>query len=516
MHIDPPLSREDAHRPRVLQILLLVAFTLAFRALTPMVLHTGIDARDYWNSARAIARGTEYPDITHRTIRWPVILPEALIQVVAGDTLWAAYAIPMLFQIFQTILLYLLGTRMGGRATGTLAALMMVLFPFSIRTANQIMPESFSVTFLLAAFWILLDWMDDPDRKPWRLTLLAGAVFIAYLTKITNLYFLPGMVVVIFLESRSWKQTLMFCGILFGLYCLETLAYFLFTPWHLGQLQIILTNHIKEAEVPYPYTGVTGLLMRYAPAHLQAYWQVPMAVAAVAGIVMVLKRASREWRALALVGLSFFLAITFGFRSLDPLKLFERFLNRYFMAVMGFVFLADAWLLVQGSRFLQSRWKRLSGIPLRPLTVIAGVLILAAVPAAFTVPRIRNAASLFAWNPADLSTHAWIRNSAYADLMVRTLDAGEPVVAANTPAGRNALETACTYYLPERFRTLPVTTFTVGDLELAALVPGIPAPDSPGSGEFTNVTRNPFKAVRTDAAGLAKAVHDAPGDGEDE
>jgi len=62
--------------------LIITCLTLLLRLLTLMEVNAGIDNMDYWYSAKALIHGYNYGTLSHRNIRWGIIIPTAVIQLI--------------------------------------------------------------------------------------------------------------------------------------------------------------------------------------------------------------------------------------------------------------------------------------------------------------------------------------------------------------------------------------------------------------------------------------------------
>lgn len=187
-------------------IVSLLVLTLWFRVSTQMITHTGVDERDYWTSAKALSQGYEYPELSHRTVRWAVILPVALIQLLFGVHPNVYYIAPVLNALAQTFLVYIIGRRLKNRMTGIIAAFFMIFFPYQIRAASQVRPEIFSMTYILLAVFFFIKYLADGNRgrRPLvSLCLSSLMIFVSYEAKITNLFFLPGFFAAILLFGKK-------------------------------------------------------------------------------------------------------------------------------------------------------------------------------------------------------------------------------------------------------------------------------------------------------------------------
>ena len=269
--------------------LALAIFALFFRLATLMMIHTGVDERDYWFSAKAIALGLPYPELSHRTVRFAVILPVAGAQLVLGESPNVYYVLPVLNSMLQAALAYLIGSKARGRLAGLFASLGLILFPYMIRSASQVRPEVFSLTYVLAALWCFLAYLDDGKRR--RLGLAGSALFFfaAYESKITNLFFLPGLLAVMLARKKPFRDIALFGGILLGLFLVETGLYAAFTEYRFGQLQVIERNHL-EGNSALVAMGFLDLFKRYAEPYLQAYWQATFLLFAAAAVYYAAKK----------------------------------------------------------------------------------------------------------------------------------------------------------------------------------------------------------------------------------
>jgi hypothetical protein len=426
----------------------LLVFALFFRLATLMMIHTGVDERDYWFSAKAIAHGLPYPELSHRTTRFSVILPVALAQAVAGSHPDVYYVLPVLNALVQVALAFLIGRRLRGSLAGFLAALALILFPYMIRAASQVRPEIFSVTYILAALYCFIGYFERKEGELVPLLWTAAWMFLAYEAKITNLFFLPGMALAIVLVKRNWAHAFMFAGSILALFLAETGIYALFTEYKMGELSIILKNHFRSDSLTVPH--FSSLLGRYSSEHLQAYWQLPFALFGLASVVYLAKRTDARITVLVLASLSFFLGITLEVKSINPITPAESFINRYFSAVLGPLFI----VLGYAAQGLAERlWGSLKRRPRRagaeaawPYAALLGlgaVLTLGL----FSLPRLPSSIRGYANSPLHLSRHPLALNEAYRKEINAAIKTGTPIVAVDGVGGDNAIQTCANYFV---------------------------------------------------------------------
>lgn len=429
-------------------IVALVLFALFFRLATLMIMNTGVDERDYWFSAKALASGLPYPDVTHRTTRFAIILPVALTQLILGSHPDVYYVTPVANSMLQAALLYLLGRRLRGRLAGFLAALGLTLFPYMIRAGSQVRPEVFSLTYVLAVLLFFLEYLTRDSREMGPLLWTAGFLFIAYEAKITNMYLAPGMFVAILLYKRKPSHAFLFAGLLAGLFLAETGVYAAVTPYKLGELQIIAVNHFHPDSVTVPSVG--SLFQRYASPYLQFYWQLPFVLFGLAAAWYLVTGRDRRLSSLVLLSLSFFLCLTFEVKSLHPVTPAESFINRYFAAVLPPVFLVLACAVQEVVTRIVPRAHRRTAETSLPYI---GVLVLGAIAilGVFSLPRLPAGLRAYANSPLKPRQHPLVLNERYRRIINSAYADDTPLVAAEGIAGDNAMETARYFFLDLAF-----------------------------------------------------------------
>jgi len=502
-------------------ILSLVFLSLWVRLSTLMMVHTGVDERDYWFAAKAISQGLPYPELSHRTVRWAVILPVALAQSLFGPHPNAYYVMPLLAALSQAVLVYLLGRALNGRLAGSLASIALTFFPYQIRAASQVRPEIFSMTYVLLAALALVRYVrSSSDRARISAAVLAAlATFLAYEAKITNLFFMPGIAIAILLYSKGkgLRDALAYGGVLAGLYLAETAAYAALTPYALGHLAVIASHHLSS-EFASPLGGFLDLFTRYAPENLELYWSIPfLAFAALAFMSFAPRRPAAFARAgdpatkaVTLASLSFFLFVTFAVTSVDPLLPAEDFINRYFCAVLPLVLAVLASAASDAiARFPSARAtfaRAFSGWR----APAASLILCGLVTLAFSLPIVPRSVRPFAHTPLRAGDHPLALNSEYRALVTRAYDEGTPIVAADGNGGMNAALTATYFFLDEsRYSGGRPPSPTKG---LSGDVPVYVVSRDSGNAALTGdalfVVRNPFRARSFDAKRAAELDSD--------
>jgi hypothetical protein len=412
-----------------------------------MMIHTGIDERDYWYSAKALTqKGIEYPYVNHRTVRWGVIIPVAFQQLITGIKPNAYYVMPLINSIVQTVLLYALGKKIKNKRTGFIAAVLLIFFPYQIRAASQVRPEIFSMTYILIMIYFLYVFLfsGQAQKKYLSLFLASLFLFIAYLTKITNLFFLPAVFVLFYIYSRRRFiiNSTAFGGILFILFIAETFLYRKIGGYKLGQLSVIIENHVADMET---LDSFLQIFLRYSFENLQPYWHIPFILFFISAFYAIFKSKVDSLIFLIVPVFCFFFFITFTISGVHPLKMAEPFVNRYFCAVLPMVFLVLAWH-VEAFISKYSIFGLISRkiVPIVSLGTLSFIVI-------FSQSFMPSFIKFYIHAPFDRAEHPFHLNNAYGETINNAWKNNIPIAAADGHYGRNALYTAGWYYLSQEY-----------------------------------------------------------------
>lgn len=489
-------------------LIALLLFTLFFRLATLMMMNTGVDERDYWFSAKAIASGLPYPEITHRTTRFAIILPVALAQVLLGSHPDVYYLLPLMNALAQTALAFVIGRKLRGRLTGFLAAMALTLFPYMIRAGSQVRPEAFSITYVLLSIYFFLEYLQRDTRELPPLLWTVACLFVAYEAKITNLYFAPGVFFAIILYKKKPAHAFLLGGILLFLLLAETGVYAAFTKYKLGELEIIAKNHFHSDSLVVP--GLLDLFQRYARPNLQLYWQVPFVLLAISAVWYLVRATDKRVSSLVLISLSFFLFLTFEVKSLHPVTPAESFINRYFSAVLPSVFLVLAYAVEGIATGLSRRQlkKKAYGSPAAYVGALA--LSVLAVLGIFSLPGLPAGIRAYANSPLHLRQHPLALNETFRREINGSYREGIPIIAVNDNGGDNAIQTCESYFIdPSLYvngRPPEHATKRLADAAFLVL-----ARDGNGvtSDEILAAIRAPFRVVVMPARSLRLLTNDS-------
>jgi len=311
------------------------------------------DAFAKWDFVRMWFHANDFSEEKwdHHMARIGVLVPTYIAQWLFGRGHTTYYVPQLVFAVAQAPLVYVIGKRIGGRVAGILAALLLVYFDPMIRQGSQLLPEVFSATYALGALYLYVRATEAHGRRrtAW---LVASSVcfFFGYLAKETTLFFLPGLLLALWLERKSFREVALFAGILLAGFLLESLGYTLFTR-HAHRGDVIMGGH---GALSMPKVTFLQLFDRFI--QLDTPWLVAIHffLASFVGM-LVLSVGNAARGALAMVAAYLFL-LTFLVKGIDPIQLWQRFLPRYFDPTSPFVQLVNGSFLALAGRVLYRRW----------------------------------------------------------------------------------------------------------------------------------------------------------------
>jgi hypothetical protein len=409
----------------------------------------------------------------------------------------------------QAALAFLVGFRLKGKLAGFLAALGLILFPYMVRAGSQVRPEVFSITYILLTIFVFVEYIEREYRELVPLMWTAVWIFLAYQAKITNLFFLPGFLVAILVYKKNLRHALILAGVLFFMYLAETSLYAIFTEYKMGMLEIITQKHFSSDD-PFILDTFWGFFMRYAPSKLQVYWQIPFLLFLGAGLVTMIRGKDRSVGAIAIAAFSFFFCITFEAKSFSPITPAEQFINRYFSAVLGPVFIVLGCTVTDILAWLGGSFRHRSpSMSWKPygLILLIGLAVITAIPA---LPFVPVSVRQYVNDPFKPKRHPLALNVEYWQEINSTYEAGKPIIARDSNSGQNAIHSAMGYYLdPEKFMHGSAPRIETKWLQGAAfMVLGNGSVDMSGLG-YLAVVRAPFKAEMVHSADLAELTGDS-------
>lgn len=415
-------SSSSGKKDDALLLAVLIGVTIFFRFYMLQMINVGPDEIDYWFSARQLSIGGAYPEIMHRTIRWSIILPTAFFQLLLGTDPLVYYVTPVLNSLIQTVLLYYFGKKLFGRGVAFYSVLLFIAWPYMWRTGSQIRPAIFSLTYVLAAVYSLFLFLQSDRRRYFSLSVVF--FFIAYQSKITNLYFIPGIMIILWMHKRKVAEPLKYGAFLFGLYLIEHTAYWIFTGNKMGRLGIIASHHMTGNFADKLPGGFLGLFARYTE-YMEFPWKLIFFVFIAGTIYLLIKK--KLWvLELTILHISFFFFLTFMVKSIHPIEPVEPFLDRYYIVNFPTMLL----IIVYALRTLVS--ERMINFFFDKRTVLIAAVVMSGMMLLVTALPMPSAAGRFFTPLSDLSSHPIPKSFELVSLMEKALEENLPVISIDT------------------------------------------------------------------------------------
>ena len=204
--------------------------------------------------------------------------------------------------------------------------------------AIQIKPDGFCAAYILISVYLLLKFMDTEKNPYLYLVPAAVFMFLAYLSKETSLFFLPGIALVILIMRKKLKYVIVFAAILFFLFLGETFIYYLAAGLKLGRMGIVTGSHLESGNLQ-ALPSFWHLFLRYAG--LNAFEKIYF-VLFFAGICYVLFRSGKIPMntviiSMLIIPFAFLLLLTFAVKSINPAVPAMSFNPRHFFPAGAFM-----------------------------------------------------------------------------------------------------------------------------------------------------------------------------------
>jgi len=312
----------------------LIVLTGGLRLITLPMIDAGGDALLKWHQSKVALGLVPGPwEWSHHTARVGILLPTMIVQACFGTAPWLYYLPALTASLFQTGLVFALGFRLHGRLLGVCSAVLVLVFPPMRMSGAQLLPGVFSGTYIAAALLCLLCRRDTERHGRTLLTLAALAMFAAYTAKLSNAFFIPGLIAAAWLWRKTERDVAYLALTTGALILLETAAYWISTGHPLGRLGMVQASHAPMSPLGSPIE----LLGRYAD--LPPSWSAALTLFALVTLASAW-RPQRDGLAVTLVPLSFLLGLTLAVRSFDPLLPAQAFNARYLTALLPCLALA--------------------------------------------------------------------------------------------------------------------------------------------------------------------------------
>ncbi|NLV68078.1 MAG: glycosyltransferase family 39 protein [Spirochaetes bacterium] len=318
------------------------AIILGFAVYVKIILmfqlfETGGDAINYWIAAKQILAGIDPSPWTHFNARFGIIFPVILFQGIFGQHPLVASLLALMFSFIQIFALYYLSKKMSGSTVANIASLLFIIFPDSIRAGTQILPAVFSGAYIMLSILFFYKHLDSKTKSYHFLLLSALMLFFSYISTVTNIFFMPGFIIVLWLKEKRIKNIIIFSSFLFFLFISETLFYYFHSGIKTGIIGITMSTHLQgyNAEKLLPLSFMQ-LLSRYL--NLGIAWKILLLLFSFSSVIIFKKTTDIQKRGLVIITLSFFILMTFAVKSINPIIPAVLFHERYFVVTLPMIF----------------------------------------------------------------------------------------------------------------------------------------------------------------------------------
>lgn len=225
----------------------LILLSLWVRRLTLWDIEAGGDAIRKWFFVKQWSFANSFKEIpwNHHLARFGINFWAYVAQKIWGTGAPVYFIAPVAAATLGVVFCYKLGQELGGRLAGLVAALWFLTLEPMERAGSQLLPEAFEATYVAGAVYFLLWYLRYQGPLRWRRVLLALVglfLFGAYLAKVSNLLFAPGILLAAWFFGGARRDVLALAAALVGCFLLETLWYNIFTEYS-SQFAVISESH---------------------------------------------------------------------------------------------------------------------------------------------------------------------------------------------------------------------------------------------------------------------------------
>lgn len=326
-------------------LLLAMVFCIVLRLLTPqMIGFGGGDTIESWDMARRILFDEEYY-IIHRTARFGTIIPIYITQVLFGTNPLVYYIAPAIASLIQTFFLFKIAFLIRGKVFAFITTIVYLSFPQMIRELSHPRVSVFATMFFLISFYYALKFYtesksEEKGKNPRIADLLISGfnIFFMYMAKEDSLYFLPAIMLIVYLSRKKLTDVILLGILPFSLFITETLVYHFFTEFSYGRLSVITGKHFDS--VP-PLPEWFSLFDRFRGKNLRPYFRYPLILSIIAGLYFIMKKRYDEngnIKPIFFIAISliiYLLLLTFLVKSIHPVIPLNTFRTRYMNIVIS-------------------------------------------------------------------------------------------------------------------------------------------------------------------------------------
>ncbi len=207
-------------RHKWIEATILCLFIFLFRLYATIPIEDSGDSFVKWYETKRLFYGLPFSRLDHHTMRWGINFLSLFFQKIFGTQPSIYYLAPAFTAAGAAFFIYQIGLLLHGRLLALSAMLLFSFHPVIINAGSQLFPGIFSIFYVLGSIFFLLIYENNRQKK--YLICSAVFLFLAYGAKITNLFFLPAILLYILFILHEKKAIFIYFGILFLGFCIET------------------------------------------------------------------------------------------------------------------------------------------------------------------------------------------------------------------------------------------------------------------------------------------------------
>lgn len=234
-----------------------------------------------------------------------------------------------------------------------------------------------------------------------------------------------GFLIAILMHKKNIKHALIYSGMLFALFMLETSLYYHFTGDILGRFSAVIGHHLGGEKL-VPVT-IAGLFERYTKSEL--FWRIPFYVYVVSALLLY-RKAGLEVKGMIISGMIFFFLLLISVKSIMPLVPALPYKEQYLMITLPFILpiiAIGAIELVKKIMMLKG-WSPVGTMSTRPYAWVCAIIIITGVVITSSGVIDKRAAPYYN-NLLNITDHNLVRFFRYHALLKENYNAGVPIVS---------------------------------------------------------------------------------------
>ncbi|MFA7156786.1 MAG: glycosyltransferase family 39 protein [Bacilli bacterium] len=352
---------EKVFKNEFYSIFLIVMISVLYRILTATCISSGGDAFYKWFQVKRWLYGFSfdgwaplYGTWNHHTARWAITFPTFIFQYVFGTNPIVYYLVVIFFITGATIYLYKIALNIFGLYFAFSTSLLFIFFPVMGTVGSQLLPSVFSCFYMLASFYFIIILLDKKDSR--YVLFSAIMLFFAYSAKITNLFFIPGYIYILY-KTKNFKNIKLFFGILFALFLLENILFYIYSDGNLlfGKIECIFNGHLGGNDISFKDKySILYFFSRWI--NLPISWFLLFVISIPISIYIIFRReTTKKIKYVVFIYLSFIFFETFAVKSIFPLKIAEPFRSRYLSITIPFMLLIINYVIISYIKHLRKK-----------------------------------------------------------------------------------------------------------------------------------------------------------------